>query len=242
MLIKELQLKKDIQTLKNPEDILKKYGWKVLGIGMEAAVAEHPNKNYVLKLFDDDSNYKNFVQFAVDHKGNPHVPVFFRGSETKDLTKIDERSNVSIPGLMSTIPGTDLSYVRMEKLSKISENDLIKLYAPEMLVLYLDGIKENISGLNYELKTAMRKKIIVAFRLFSGTKSSNTDFIEKLAHDHVQQVTLWKQIGREPDEAWYNVAQDLITMSKHLGTRELDIHEENVMLRGNTLVITDPFY
>jgi len=240
--IYELQLKKDIQQLKNPEDVLRKYGWNVIGIGMEAAVAEHPNKNYVLKLFEDDSNYKKFVEFAINHKGNPHVPVFFRGAETKDLVKVEERSTISIPGIMSTIPGTDYSYVRMEKLSKISEKDLIKQYAPEMLVLYLDGIRENISGLNFELKVAMRNKIIVAFRLLTGTKSSNTAFIEKLAHDHVQQQELWKRIGREPDEAWFSLAHDLIMMSKKLKTRGLDIHEDNVMFRGNTLVVTDPFY
>jgi hypothetical protein len=242
MKIDELQLKKDIQQLKNPEDVLRKYGWKVIGIGMEAAVAEHPNKNYVLKLFEDNSNYKTFVKFALNHKGNPHVPVFFRGSETKELSKIDERSTISIPGIMSTIPGTDYSYVRMEKLAKITEKDLINRYSPEMMVLYLNGIKHNTTGLNHELRQAMRNKIIVRFKLMTASKSANTAFIQDLANDQSKQQELWVKMGRQPDDAWFNIADDLLQLSRQLKTRGLDIHEDNVMLRGNTLVITDPFY
>lgn len=241
MKISELQLKKDIQQLKNPEDVLRKYGWKVIGIGMEAAVAEHPNKNYVLKLFEDDSNYKAFVRFALQHKGNPHVPVFFKGSETKELA-INERSSVNIPGIMSTIPGTDYSYVRMEKLAKITEKDLIAVYSPEMMVLYLDGIKQNTAGVNFELGQAMRNKIIVRFRLMSQGKSANTAFIRKLANDQSLQDELWTKLGRRPDDAWFAIANDLLQLAKQLKTRGLDIHEDNVMLRGNTLVVTDPFY
>ena len=242
MQIRELTLKTDINTLDDPAKVLKKYGWNVIGVGMEAAVAEHPNKSYVLKLFEDDSNYKAFVQFAVNHRGNPHVPVFFRGIETRDLTKIDEKSNISIQGLMSTIPGTDYSYVRMEKLSRITEKDLVKKYTPEMMFLYLEGIRLNTLGLNYELKELMRKKVIIEFRLFSSKKSFNTDFINKLAADDTKREELWTKLGRKPDPSWMAVATDLLQLSKKVKTTGLDIHEDNVMLRNTVLVITDPFY
>jgi hypothetical protein len=242
MKIHELQLKKDLQQLENPEDVLRKYGWKVIGIGMNSAVAEHPNKNYVIKLFEDNSKYKIFVKFALEYKDNPHVPVFFRGSETKALIDIDEHSSMAVPGIMSTIPGTKYSYVRMEKLSKISEKHLLKHYAPEMMVLYLNGIKFGTTGLNFELRQAIHNKIIVRFQRMTAGKIANAAFVQQLANDDFLQEKLWDKMGRKPDEDWFAVVDGLLQLVLTLNIRGLDIHEDNVMLRGDTLVVTDPFY
>lgn len=128
MKIHELQLTRDVKKL-NPDDmenILQKYGWKLLGSGNDAAVAQHPNKRYVLKLFLSDSNYTKFVEIAKDNIGNPHFPKFSR--------------------YIKPIPhNAQFSYVRMEKLKPVTSKILEKLFVPEMVELRIIGLKHNIN-------------------------------------------------------------------------------------------------
>jgi hypothetical protein len=53
----------------------------------------------------------------------------------------------------------------------------------------------------------------------------------ELTHD------LWKTIGK-PSEQWIQIVNDLLDQTKNVN---LDLHEKNFMLRGDTLVITDPW-
>ena len=85
-------------------DLLKSYGWKVLGRGSEAAVAEHPREPYVLKIWPAYSGYTKFVSM-VQTSPNPHFPKFSR--------------------VQSRIPGTGFNYVRMEKLLPVAQYDLL---------------------------------------------------------------------------------------------------------------------
>jgi len=242
MRICELDLKKDINTINDPADVLKKYGWNVIGIGMEAAVAEHPNKNYVLKLFKNNSNFKQFVKFSIDHKNNPHVPVFLTGADSKELPALDEVRSLTIPGIMANIPGTKFSFVRMEKLDKISEQALMKRYAPEMIFAYLEGLKFGIPGVREEMYPTIRQKIIVWGQLMDKTKEFRNKFISKLTVDNNARNELWKKLGRSPDESWVSVVRELLPLTSTMKRKGLDLDANNVMLRNNTLVIIDPFY
>lgn len=91
---------------KTLSQVLKTHGWHLLGTGMEAAVAEHPNKLYALKIYPAISKYSKFVDFVQEHPFSPHFPRFSRY----------ERH----------IPGTEYNYVRMEKLEHISGELLLK--------------------------------------------------------------------------------------------------------------------
>jgi signal peptidase I len=59
-----------------PKTVLIKNGWREIGKGAYASVFEHPNKNYVLKLFSSaDTAYMDFVTFVKQHP-NEHFPKF----------------------------------------------------------------------------------------------------------------------------------------------------------------------
>ena len=57
------------------QDVVYAHGWKLLGRGSEAAVAEHPEKGYVLKIWPTKSQYTTFVEL-VQQNPNPHFPKF----------------------------------------------------------------------------------------------------------------------------------------------------------------------
>lgn len=118
MQLVELQLKRDLQAIGKLNyafgiklsNLFKERGWTVLGRGSQAAVAQHPHKPYVLKIYPTHSLYSQFVDLAQRFSQNPHFPKFSR----------DQRK----------IPGTRFSYVRMEKLLPVTAYDL-KLDMPE---------------------------------------------------------------------------------------------------------------
>lgn len=69
-----------------------------------AKVYEHPNYDYVLKVFAaDDVGYREFLRMVPEFRGNPHVPRFI--GQPVDLTK-----HVGIPVMA----------IRMERLTQLS--------------------------------------------------------------------------------------------------------------------------
>jgi hypothetical protein len=114
----------DWHHVPNLERILKHHGWHMLGTGAEAAVAEHPQKSYVLKIFNSDSRYTQFVEFVQSHSSNPHVPKFSR--------------------YVRQVPGTKFSYVRMEKLAQVTAKQLLTKYANHVLDMIIMGHEHRI--------------------------------------------------------------------------------------------------
>jgi hypothetical protein len=96
-------------------EILREHGWKLLGTGAEAAVAAHPSKPYVLKIFKNSSRYNHFVKFVDHYPSNPHLPKFSR--------------------YVRPVPGTGFNYVRMEKLEKVDHDQLLKEYHSYLLMM-----------------------------------------------------------------------------------------------------------
>ena len=218
MRLNELQLTKDIKAAEFPQpgkitpgarvkDILAKYGWEVKGYGVEGAVAVHPKTDAILKLFIYDSKYKHFVSLAKNHP-NIHFPVFYK--DIKD------------------IPGTKFSYIMMENLNKISTEQLMKDFLPEMCVIYLNRVKHKIEYLfSYEISHYVKQAIGVSLKSSMVNKPD----------------ILWNKFGRKPDEQWFDAVDEIFKTASKIGLEDVDLYVSgnNIMLRGKTLVIIDPF-
>lgn len=207
MQLNELTLTKDIQDLHQPANILGKYGWDVLGTGLSAAVAQHPTKPYVLKLFKSDIGYLKFVQFIEQNQGNRHLP------------KINKT--------VKKVPGTHLSYIRMERLNPITNSQLWKTYFPEIMYLGLLALKNDIM-----ITSSVEDFIIHKL----AAKDINEPNLRKVKFDNV-----WEAYPNKPLASWVDVSRKLVDFADSNGISILDIHDGNFMLRGHTLVITDPF-
>ena len=103
------------------QNILVRAGWRPIGAGAEAGVAEHPSRNYVLKIFPTNSLYSEFLQVVDQAPKNPHFPRLNRQSRR--------------------IPGTSYSYVRMEKLQPIRSFDMATHF-PELNCLVIQLYKK----------------------------------------------------------------------------------------------------
>ncbi len=51
-----------------------KHGFTLIGAGINGAVFKHPNHTYVVKVYRQDREYDEWLQFARTHRNNPHVP------------------------------------------------------------------------------------------------------------------------------------------------------------------------
>lgn len=204
MRLKELQLTKDLKDPKSyPAGILQKYGWNVLGSGVNGSVAKHPNKNYVLKLFENDSSYIEFVKFILSYK-NIHLPKIGKGAKQ--------------------LPGTDYFYVTMEELTPVSDGRLMSIYFPEIIYLVVQCSK-NQMGMNDILTDMVMDKL-------------------KHKYDSAYEIDLdqmFAELGEQPDNAWIELVDTIIDYGQSIGERYFDLHDENFMLRGNTLIINDPW-
>lgn len=207
MNINEISLTKHIKDLETPRAILNQYGWEVLGTGFNAAVAQHPHKPYVLKLFLNDLGYLKFIQFIESNNGNKHLPII-----NKTVKKI---------------PGTRLSYVRMERLNPISEHYLWKKYLSDITYLGLLALKNDLL-----IAFSTQGNIIDAL----NAQNINTSILRKVKFDDV-----WAAFKSRPSDSWMDISEKLVDFADSNGIDMLDIHSQNFMLRNQTLIITDPF-
>jgi hypothetical protein len=220
MKLSELQITKDIKGAEKPQfglygnplrDIFQKHGWNVLGKGVDAAVADHPNKNVVLKMFVSTSKYKHFVDLVKDHP-NPHFPIFHK--------------------TIRELPGTKFSYVMMEKLDEIS--DFYNNYFPEICALMLSASKHGVDYLN---RTSDMMPTFTPKRWFKNKIGVGVnDFI-------AYPELVWNKIDK-PDDAWFQACDLLFGAFKEANMNlmsNIDFTPQNFMLRGDILVITDPF-
>jgi hypothetical protein len=175
-------------------NLLRQHGWTPLGFGYEAGVAEHPNRSYVLKIFPQNSQYVHFVRMVQQHPDNPHFPRFSR--------------------YVRQIPGTSFAYVRMEKLTRMREYDLIQF--PSLLCV-LDKMWHD-HGVTPPVWIRM-----------------NVTW-DPDAH---MGLTNCRDVQISPQEQ--DAIQLLSDKVRELGWRRLDLHAANFMTRGNQWVITDPF-
>lgn len=165
-------------------DIVYAHGWTLLGKGAEAAVAEHPQKGYVLKIWPINSLYTKFVRMVQKYP-NPHFPQFSK--------------------VMKPIPGTKFSYVRMEKLVKVTQYDIL-VDMPECFCAIKDIYLQSNQALPYWIEANMA--------------DIRCPTLTPMAKQAVKLIS---------------------AQMKKIGPR-LDLHPGNIMRRGHTWVITDPYY
>lgn len=190
--------------------ILSRHGWESLGTGAEAAVAEHPQKAYVLKIFNSDSNYVNFVKFVQRHTANPHVPRFSR--------------------YVRQVPGTEFSYVRMEKLQPITHEALVNNYTNYLAEMVSLSSVVDMNLVNDELADGVKYKL-------EDIGYTTADLL-----DPEQQPAIYAKLGGEPPSSWTHIVSEMAEYSEHVDVGRWDMHEGNFMTRGSTLVIVDPFF
>ena len=216
MQIREITLTKQLKDVGQGDHaqalkkILTRHGWKSLGTGAEAAVALHPEKSYVLKIFNSDSQYVHFVKFVQAHATNPHLPRFSR--------------------YVRPVPGTEFSYVRMEKLLKVTQAQLLNTYAAYLAEMMAMGEVTQLNMLADGLAMTLEDNLMSI-----GYDASDLT-------DPEQQEDIYKKLGGQPAHTWSQVLSDLAEYSERVDVGGWDMHEDNFMRRGNTLVIVDPFY
>ena len=122
------------------------------------------------------------------------------------------------------VPGTHLSYVVLEKLQDGGLYQLVKTHPGEILSLYVIAKKMNRVTIQAEYQF-----------LLDMLRLPQLPQFEELA-------TVYQKLRiQPPSQEWTQAVMDLAVMSRKRGLG-WDLDEKNVMLRGNTLVITDPFY
>lgn len=169
---------------------------------------------------------------VVQHPQKPYVlRIFSRDNPYVDWVKLVQthQQNPHFPKFsryVRPIPGTEMNYVRMEILEPVTKIQLMKNHLPELAYLY---IQTSLLGLEFHYDFAPT----VGVHLRELSRGS--------IFDKQIQSELWEKIGT-PDALWKQ-AVDLLLDLHQKGTSwpsDIDMHEGNFMLRGPTLVITDP--
>jgi hypothetical protein len=194
--------------------LLQSKGYKTLGSGYYATVLGKPETPHVLKLLDStDKGYLEYVALAMAVE-NPHFPKF-RGKPFR-VTR-------------------EYYAVRLERLTPINDN-VCKKY----------GFKYN-----YQLLRILGSITESAKRGNQGNLSDN-DFLEMEflfdddtgysdSENHVSPNELARLKYENFKETHPELVNACILIGKHVdSSRSIDIHGGNVMMRGDTLVITDP--
>ena len=213
MRLHEIKLLKQLtDKFSDAEEILIKNNWTVVGSGAEGAVG-YPQV------------------WSYENKAKPYViKLFFQSSAYKLFVEFvrQHQTNPHLPKFSKytkDLPG-GWSYVAMEELQKLNS---ISNYMPEIAALYIAGTVHQIHSLSPSM-----------FHLFDKT----------LEQENIQIGDIWKPVhlnkiflayGRSPSNEWMTMVDELCEFAKNHGILMLDTGKNNMMLRGSTLVITDPF-
>lgn len=183
--------RKDLQGRgeNSAEKKLTNWGYEKAASGTFADVYTKPGTNKVLKVFDDDRGYLQFIRFV---KKNPsqHYPVFL-----SKLVKVSPWINA----------------IRIEKLTPIGRN-------------YRGVSKEDISEIIRRMSWYDNWDEMIA----DTTKRQGTkEIIELLKYFQKTQPGLLDAVR--------------LLFSNTKKKTDVDLHDDNMMLRGNTIVISDPW-
>lgn len=123
-------------------DFLTLHGFRRLGEGSFGAVYEKPGYPWVFKLFNNDPAYLAWIQFALQHQNNPHVPKI----KGKPFKITDNTFAVRMEKLDDALIGQDsirnlLKRWDGKKLSNHERQYLDDVGIPDMIPV-LDGIAE----------------------------------------------------------------------------------------------------
>jgi hypothetical protein len=191
MNLREISLRRELSQspgLHDIERLFKKYNWRFLGRGMEASVAEHPNKKYVLKVFSSRSQYRLLVNLARSHVNNPHFPKFY--------------------GKIKTIPGhKSYNFIRMEKLDSIPSHDVLyTLFLSEMLYLYTKSEYYDLGlDLGYDLRVGIYNRYRITIEKALLIKDEIWDMVPKPSGAWMQATNLVCGVAHENREMMLDI-------------------------------------
>jgi len=234
MQLRELDpaLARELEDESTPESALKRLGYTILGSGHHAAVATRPGAAWVLKVFDRRDSYPLYVEYAVKHRDNPHVPRFYTDREAM-------RMSGQTGGEAQVIIEIDdwFRAVHMERLKPVSWDAAMLMFRPELYGALLLGIKLGRRVYRREIQEIMEKRLVKMLAL----PPDHLQNLRAFAQDTAEWPRLWTRLQRAPSESWMALVEDLTTMAHgSRGRTQMDLSEDNIMLRGNTLVLTDP--
>lgn len=104
---------------------LAKYGFTLVGAGVNGAVFQHPGYAYVLKVYREDKMFDEWLHFVRTHSRNPHVPQI--KGQTIRLNSVF--SAVRMEPLSPCDPTAANSFIEPIEIAIDSYNDVLKLKA-----------------------------------------------------------------------------------------------------------------
>lgn len=188
----------------------------VLGRGASGAALQIGNNVY--KFWLVDSAYKDFVTYCLAHSNNPFLPRFLSGIKTMPAFFIrheDAPDNVN--------------YVKMEKLS--TGGSRTAWYSFELNVEFHDEDDKDERG---HLASVYLRDVMYIVEMIGNTEIPyQVEFLNRL---NKSKGHTYKQSDLSSELV---LIVDTLVAIKQLG-HTLDLHGDNLMYRGEQLVILDP--
>lgn len=128
------------------EQLLLQNGFRILGVGSSAKVFEHPSKDYVYKIFDNDKAYSSYISYCLNNRNNPHIPnIIKQPKEFKKFFKHKDQEN-------------SFTVLRIEKLNDL-QGDVRDFYNVRLqynIIMYLKFGANQIFRDHYDTTKAYR--------------------------------------------------------------------------------------
>ena len=178
-------------------NLMESKGFRKIGYGSYAAIYQGRRDNTVVKFFEPDNCYKQYVKLITKHQTNPHFP------KIKKLVRFKKK------------PFSGLYALKMESLKALTDEEY----------------RENLGFHCYTVT-----------KIQTHPNSLNLSF-SIAAHTHKLSVPEIKDKALEWAKENLDFAKciDLIAKGMKTNCRE-DLHQGNIMKRGSTWVIIDPYY
>lgn len=205
--------------------ILYQHGYQKLGSGLYATVVAKPDEATALKLFStNDTDYRAYLNL-IAAKPNPHFPVI----KGKPIKVSDE-----------------YWAIRMERLEPLEENSrqLIQ-YIGKYLKSYqkLAELEQEYysKAMNNQYKLTDEDKKILD-QLGEIPDEWLTTKFTTISNDHLgPKIAVLRQQVKAFDQYYPDLGEALRLIDKYvLSGMGPDLNPDNIMLRGSTVVITDP--
>lgn len=90
--------------------LLRKLGWNAIGTGAFATAWNVPGKPYIVKVWEIDSAYRDFIRYCLKHRSNPHLPKIM--GTLKSIPAFHARAHLD----------TMINFVKLEKLEPLKES------------------------------------------------------------------------------------------------------------------------
>lgn len=167
-----------------------------------------------------------FEATVAEKPGLPYVlKVFLKQSKYTQFVQFCQQhgNNPYLPRFsryVRPVPHTRFSYVRMEKLKPVNERRLMTAYA------------EYMCAVDQVFKSEDRTPVFWNHAL---SRWELDELPEKEGYTDVAQCA-----AQAPTQ-WTHTIEALVKLMQSEGIKQFDLHPDNMMLRGSTLVITDPF-